>query len=458
MDEHDPVTLLVHLACPKLGYTDRGKARLALTPDVQEALRRCVRMVAKSWKKAKRQADRQDRLEESALHRQRKSRQPQALDIKDAAYRVMAEAYLETSSHGIYPANARQIMYKARPLVLALTGGKCWKNSSQFTQRYLPDFMRQHSELTANWDVVFDARGRLVEPHTKMRVDLGTLQVRNYTDQWHDDFDDRLLNCAISTSCPTAGPTNRYCFALFIEKEGFAPLLERADIAGRYDVAVMSTKGMSVTAARSLVESLAAKDVTILVLRDFDKAGFSITHTLGNDTRRYQFKTKPLLIDLGLRLKDVQSMGLTSEPVQYTGRSDNKSLVDPRINLRECGATEEECNFLVHRRAGSGWAGERVELNAMTSEQFIRFLEGKLRKHGVRKMVPKPEALAKAYRRALEAAIVNRGLHTITEAAHEQSQSAKVPVGLERKVRRMLKANQSIPWDAAVAQIAAGNL
>ena len=39
IDEHDPVTLVVHLACPKLGYTDRGKARLALMPDVQEALR-----------------------------------------------------------------------------------------------------------------------------------------------------------------------------------------------------------------------------------------------------------------------------------------------------------------------------------------------------------------------------------------------------------------------------------
>ena len=287
-------------------------------------------MVAKSWKKAKRQVDRQDRLTESALHRLRKSRQPKALEIKDAAYQVMEEAYLETSSNGIYPANARQIMYKARPRVLALTGGKCWKNSSQFTQRYVPDFMKEHPELTANWDVVFDARGRLVEPHTNRRVDLGTLQVRKYIDQWNDDVGDRLENPAIATSCPTVGPMNRYSFALFIEKEGFAPLLERANIAGRFDVAVMSTKGMSVTAARSLVESLASKGVTILVLRDFDKAGFSITHTLGNDTRRYQFKTKPRLIDLGLRLKDVQSMGLTSEPVQYKGSSDRKSLVDPR--------------------------------------------------------------------------------------------------------------------------------
>ena len=455
IDEHDPVTLLVHLACPKLGYTDRGKARLALSAEILDALQRCVRKVANSWKKEKRQADRHDRLTQNALDGLRKSRQPKSLSIKTAAYRVMKEAYLETSSDGSYPANARQIMYKARPRVLALTAGKCWKHSSQFTQRHLPDFMKEHPTLTADWDVVFDARGRLVEPHTNLRVDLGTLQVRTYVDGWRDDFEDRLADSPIPSSCPTVGPMNRYGFALFIEKEGFAPLLDRANIAGRFDVAVMSTKGMSVTAARALVESLASKDVTILVLRDFDKAGFSITHTLGNDTRRYTFKTKPRVIDLGLRLSDVRSMGLLSEPVDYKSRSDHNHLVDPRINLRECGASEDECAFLVQRRAGFGWAGERVELNAMSSEQFINFLESKLRAHGVRKLVPKPEVLKEAYRRALAVALVNRSISTMTQAAHEQSQSAKIPSRLEKEVRRLLKDNQSLPWDAAVAQIVA---
>jgi hypothetical protein len=37
---------------------------------------------------------------------------------------------------------------------------------------------------------------------------------------------------------------------LFIEKEGFMPLFERVHLAERYEIADMSTKGMSVTAAR----------------------------------------------------------------------------------------------------------------------------------------------------------------------------------------------------------------
>jgi DNA topoisomerase VI subunit A len=55
---------------------------------------------------------------------------------------------------------------------------------------------------------------------------------------------------------PTRRPQHRYQYALFVEKEGFNPLLAQAQIAERYDVAIMSTKGMSVTAARQLVAEL----------------------------------------------------------------------------------------------------------------------------------------------------------------------------------------------------------
>src|SRR5262249_48145449 len=137
----------------------------------------------------------------------------------------------------------------------------------------------------------------------------------------------------IRTDYPTTGPANRYRFAMFVEKEGFAPLIAKANLASRFDIAIMSTKGMSVTACRTLVEFLSEQGVTILVLRDFDKAGFSIVHTLCSDTRRYTFRTKPNVIDLGLRLEQALSMRLESELVVY------KQTVDPRIRLRQCGAT-----------------------------------------------------------------------------------------------------------------------
>jgi hypothetical protein len=62
--------------------------------------------------------------------------------------------------------------------------------------------------------------------------------------------------------------TDRYRTALFIEKEDFEPLIAAAQIRERFDVAVLSTKGMFTTAARALVERLSRDGVRILVAHD----------------------------------------------------------------------------------------------------------------------------------------------------------------------------------------------
>ena len=94
------------------------------------------------------------------------------------------------------------------------------------------------------------------------------------------------------------------------------PLFEAVRLAERYDLAIMSTKGMSVTASRELVDALCAQHaIPLLVLHDFDKAGFSIAGTLRRSTRRYRFGHRHAanVIDLGLRLDDVS--GLETEDV-----------------------------------------------------------------------------------------------------------------------------------------------
>ena len=65
-------------------------------------------------------------------------------------------------------------------------------------------------------------------------------------------------------------------------------------------------------------------------------------HTLHSNTRRYTFQSTPKVIDLGFRLGDVQ--GLEREQVEY-----KRAKQSPAINLRACGATEAECEFLVRR-------------------------------------------------------------------------------------------------------------
>jgi len=449
LDYTDPVALLVHLTCPVLQFADRGKGALDLQPEIRAALEVAVQSISKEWKAAKRRADKKNRVLRRDLERMRSHARRQEWSIKEAAYEVMQQAYLAASANGTLPANARQIMYAARPLVLDLTGGTCWKDSAYFTQHLLPDYMDEHSAKTAEWNVIFDARGHFLEPHTKRRTDLGTLEVRQYMGSFHTGNDealglDRLMP---ETLFPTCGPANRYRFALFVEKEGFNPLLAAARIAERFDLAVMSTKGMSVTAARALVEELSDQGVTVLVLHDFDKAGFSIVHTLATSSRRYTFDTVPNVLDLGLRLADVQDMGLASEPVYYRGRQ------DPRWNLRENGASEAECDYLVRAQDYGGYHGERVELNAMTAAQFVDFLETKLEAAGVTKVVPEAEVLERAYRRARHMAAVRRAAkEALTQA---QAETIKPPPDLAEEVARRI-SGAATSWDEAIWDIVSG--
>jgi len=357
----------------------------------------------------------------------------------------MEEAYMKASANNTLPANARQIMYAARPLIIQLAGKPC--ESSYFTQTLLKDFLDEHPELTQDWDVVYDARGKLIEPHTGERVDIGTLAVRQYIRDFRPSFSEGLM-IDLDHRVPTHGPDHRYRFALFVEKEGFEPLLQRANIAERYDIANMSTKGMSVIAARTLVEKLSERGVTILVIRDFDKVGFSIVHTLRSNTKRYTYRTSPNVIDLGLRLEDVKALNLESEQVSYRGST------DPRENLRESGATEDECNFLVRRQAyhgGGGWEGQRVELNAMTSEQFIAWLEEKLQAYGVQKVVPNQTTLEKAYRRVWKRAIIQEAIDRATKELSDDD--ITVPPDLNTLVCEKLKEDDEQAWDDAVWEI-----
>jgi hypothetical protein len=164
-------------------------------------------------------------------------------------------------------------------------------------------------EHGVKWNVIYDARGHFTEPHSDKSFGIGTLEVRRYLAGHHDPF---LVDADFSQAkVETSGPAGNFGAVLFIEKEGFAPLFRAAGIAERFDVALMSTKGMSVVAARALADEMCSDHgIPLLLLHDFDKAGFSIAGTLQRDTRRYEFQNAIEVIDLGLSLEDVEVMGL----------------------------------------------------------------------------------------------------------------------------------------------------
>jgi hypothetical protein len=172
---------------------------------------------------------------------------------KAVAYNVMPRAYRDASSNGTLPANARQIYYAARREILERTG-KTELDSQYFCQDLLIDYVR---ETGVDWDIVWDDRGHFTEPHTKHAFGLGTIAVRKYLAAIGAPtfLDPGFRNGTVGTS----GPDGRFGAVLFVEKEGLMPLFERVGLADRYDIAIMSTKGMSVTAARKLIDVMCGR-------------------------------------------------------------------------------------------------------------------------------------------------------------------------------------------------------
>ena len=446
VEPEDPVVVFAHVACPRLDFLDRGKSRVRLPPAVAAELTKMVRAASAKWTKQKRAEIR----EANAYHRRRDvmTKRDKPTTIKEAAYDAMEEAYMKASSNETLPANPRQIMYAARPLILAATA-KTEMDDKYFTQTLLPDFMNDHPELTASWDIAWDDRGHFSEPHTGVSIGLGTLAVREYLGEISKPGIDDV---AISTpQVRTRGPEGRYAAVLYIEKEGFLPIMAAAQIAERYDIALASSKGMSVTACRTLVEELCGRrGLPLFTLHDFDRSGFSIKQTLITSNRRYKFEHDINHIDMGLRIDDLvlddeERTRLAAEPVAFGKQS--KATIAAR--LRTNGATVEEIEFLLRGPEG---IGQRVELNAMTSGQFIAFVERKLNENGVAKVIPSADTLANTFATFKRGAMAEKALKA--ELARLNAQPVKTPANLEKRVKAYLAKNPADTWDKAVRAIA----
>ena len=166
--------------------------------------------------------------------------------------------------------------------------------------------------------MVYDARGHFEEPHTNRRIGCGTIEVGNYLHAMKEP--DIVPAEFADASVDIIGPSGNLSAVLFCEKEGFNPLFKAVNLANRYDLMIISTKGVSVTAARQLIDEICGDNgLPLFVLHDFDVAGFLILGTLQRDTRRYQFSNAFEVIDLGLRLADIA--GLEREPAAATKTS-----------------------------------------------------------------------------------------------------------------------------------------
>ena len=387
----------------------------------------CVETATAKWTKQKKSEERHPgnvRYRASRMTKEPRTSQ------KEAAWEVMEEAYMAASGNGRLPALARQIYYQARPKIMALTDDKELKYN-YFSQTLLPDYIE---EQDVDWNVVYDARGHFEEPHTNRRIGCGTIEVGNYLSAAKApgvvpaDF--------AGASVDIIGPAGGLAGVLFCEKEGFNPLFKAVNLANRYDLMIVSTKGVSVTAARSLIDTVCGdSDLPLFVLHDFDLAGFVILGTLQRDTRRYQFSNTFEVTDLGLRLADIA--GLAREPAAATRI--RASIL--RDQLTENGAVAAEIDILLN---------ERVELNALTSDALIAMIERKLKAYGLKKVIPDDDLLAETYRTFHRSQRLQEKFEETEAEFDEEAAEIAIPKGLKKRVRAILAKHDDLRWDDAI--------
>ena len=341
---------------------------------------------------------------------------PARTSLKEICFEAMPEIWNKASGGGRLPTHWRQMFYVARPLVEDHPESDRPLLDTTFTA-ILENYREEHP---VGWDILYGARGVLKEPHDSGHervIPLSTADVRNYLSHGSPS----ATIAPLARAYPTYGPANCYAALLICEKEGFDELLQAEHIDDEYDLALMSTKGISARAARRLAEGLG---VSCFTLHDFDKNGFVMAAGF------------PAAIDIGLRLSDVEELGLSGETQHHRNHDST------RRNLLKNGASAAEAEYIAN--------GTRVELNELPSDKFIEFVEGKLEQHGVEKVVPDPDTLAKAWRHARAAQEINRLIERVNT---KDQQGEPPPDDLEERVREKLEDDPALSWSEAVLEV-----
>jgi hypothetical protein len=410
----EPIVLAIHVANPRVAISDRGKARVQITGGQIE---KALGAVGQSWTKQRKAEERSAaaRARREQLYRSRRT------SLKEIAYGFMERAYLQASDNGSLPTHWRMVFYVIRPLVDA-------QSDRPLTDTYFKQVIEGYlDDMQPGWDITRGARGVFKEPHGGLHLAMSTMNVREFLAA--EQPASRLGH--LEPRFPTFGPVNRYGAVLICEKEGFDELLEAERIPALYDLALMSTKGISALAARDLARMLA---IPCFTLHDFDKNGF---------VQAAPFRS--MAVDLGIRLDDIDEWGLQTEEQKH------ENAWQAKRNLLSNGATEDEADFIAN--------GERAELNMFTSRDFIKFVTGKLDEHGVKKVIPDDVTLAEAWKRAHHVRRVNGAIESLHSGPRITlkgfyADAPEMPSQLRTRIEDALAKDRTQTWDDVVWELA----
>jgi hypothetical protein len=338
---------------------------------------------------------------------------------------ALEEAIDKVSGGRKHRYSLRQLFYAVRPFFLQVFDKE--PNYDTFA-----DIIAEH-EAGLGQDlpgIYRDTRGLLYHPHTREIIPLGTLAVERYE-----------------------RPPWSFNKVLYCEKEGFFPLLMDARWPERNDCALLTSKGFASRAVRDLLDLLGDTDEPIFFfcVHDADGPGTLIYQAIQEATRARPGR-KFVIINLGLEPAEGREMGLPVEPVE---RKDGRAVP-------VAAYAEAEREWLQRNR---------IELNAMTTDEFIAWLDQKMAPYlsdGVAaKVVPPAPVLADRLAGDVKSKVRERIVARVLSDAGvdrqvEEAYAALLPAirshqgSLSSRVAGELAESPEEPWTAPVERMADG--
>lgn len=297
---------------------------------------------------------------------------------KDLILTNVDETARTLSGGGARLFSLRQMFYAMRPaLIKALGKEPDYKTFS----RVIAKHEDRHGDIE---NLYRDDRGILYHPHTGQRIPLGTRTVAGYE-----------------------RPLFTFNKILYCEKEGLFPMLQQARWPEQFDCALVTSKGFATKAARELLRLLVASGeaVQIFVIHDADGPGTVIYESLASLAKKHNIK----VTNLGLDPAEARAMGLQEERV-----------------VRKKGGRVPVASYVP--KTDQEWLQtNRIELNAMHTQQFLDWLSEKIRRYDTGKVVPPAPAIRDRLRAEVRTAIQTRLVEeAITHARVAEQVSARV--------------------------------
>jgi hypothetical protein len=318
-----------------------------------------------------------------------------------------------------YRFSLRQVYYVLRPIVQVELSAELTYNN---LEGIITDYEKEHGDIDGMYR---DPRGTLYHPHTGENIALGTIAVEQYS-----------------------RPAWTFNKVLYIEKEGFFEALKAVGWPEQNDCALLTSKGYSTRAVRDFLDLLGDDDepVTVFCVHDADGPGTMIYQTLQEETKARP-RRKVEIINLGLEPWEALDMGLPVEKIE-----------ERKVPVADYVTYSDRAEWAVWLQSN------RVELNEMSTPDFIEWLDAKMKMHGADKIVPPAtvieDRIAAEMEHRLRLQITGRIL--LDAKIDDQVRAALDDLdeidAEEHGLRAWFKENGGKPWTAWVDELVAEHI